>query len=262
MKTNLAKQRVNYDAIAHLYDEPIRDHAVDENLRQFLAERPSLNPIHLRILDMGCGTGKQLAANRPQFPKAVMAGLDLFAGMLHQAQKRSRAVSWVQGDNTAVPFATHSFHYITNQFSYPHVQDKPQFIAETYRLLQPDGRFVMTNIDPWTMPGWAIYRYFPAAFTLDQKDFLPVETFTQLLHEAGYINIQFTRQHRIMPEPLVQFLAYASDRHRTSEFLAISDIDYESGIEQIKRDLAQNDSQIIESELCLLTITGDKPTKL
>ncbi len=32
--------RVDYDQIAHLYDEPIRDHVVDERLLSFLAERP------------------------------------------------------------------------------------------------------------------------------------------------------------------------------------------------------------------------------
>ena len=119
MRSDLSKQRVNYDAIAHLYDEPIRDHTVDENLARFLAvHRPDVSA---RILDMGCGTGKQLAANRPHFPGVSMVGMDLFAGMLRQAQRRGQGVVWVQADNMAAPFADHSFHYITNQFSYPHV---------------------------------------------------------------------------------------------------------------------------------------------
>lgn len=77
MNTDLSQQRVNYDAIADLYDGPIRDHTVDENLARFLAARPSLSPV--RILDMGCGTGKQLAANRPHFPGAHFA--DRFPGV-------------------------------------------------------------------------------------------------------------------------------------------------------------------------------------
>lgn len=36
--------RVNYDQIAHLYDEPVRDHDVDPTLLAFLAERPDLSP--------------------------------------------------------------------------------------------------------------------------------------------------------------------------------------------------------------------------
>jgi ubiquinone/menaquinone biosynthesis C-methylase UbiE len=41
-----------------------------------------------------------------------------------------------------------TYPYITNQFSYPHVLDKPGMILETYCVLKPGGRFVMTNIDP------------------------------------------------------------------------------------------------------------------
>ncbi|NJN54677.1 MAG: noncanonical pyrimidine nucleotidase, YjjG family [Anaerolineae bacterium] len=58
MKLNLSKQRLNYDAIAHLYDEPLRDHVVDEHLIQFGKAHCSAVPGH--ILDMGCGTGKRL----------------------------------------------------------------------------------------------------------------------------------------------------------------------------------------------------------
>lgn len=50
-------QRVNYDLIAHLYDEPGRDYDTDPNLVKFLKKKADLR---IRILDMGCGTGKQL----------------------------------------------------------------------------------------------------------------------------------------------------------------------------------------------------------
>lgn len=257
MKTDLNKQRVNYDAIAHLYDEPIRDHAVDENLAQFLAARPSLSP--MRILDMGCGTGKQLAANRPHLPGAVLVGLDLFAGMLRQAQARCQTAVWVQGDNAAAPFADGSFHYITNQFSYPHVQNKLRFFAETIRLLQPGGRFVLTNIDPWAMPGWAIYRYFPAAWTLDEQDFLSVERLVEMLAGVGYGRVTFSRRHIPAPTSLADFLAYALARHRTSQFIAMADAEYAAGLAAIERDRQQwGDTAVIESEVCLLTIIAEK----
>ncbi|MCL4267454.1 MAG: methyltransferase domain-containing protein [Anaerolineae bacterium] len=257
MKTDLSQQRVNYDTIAHLYDEPIRDHAVDENLAQFLAARPSYHP--LLVLDMGCGTGKQLAANRPHFPGAVMVGMDLFAGMLRQAQRRGQGVCWVQADNIAAPFAGGSFHYITNQFSYPHVQNKLRFFAETVRLLKPDGRFVLTNIDPWSMPGWAIYRYFPAAWALDEQDFLPVDRLVVMLEQAGYGRVTFSHRHLAAPTSLADFQAYASARHRTSQFIAMADADYAAGLAAIERDRQQwGDTAVIESEVCLLTIICEK----
>lgn len=257
MKTDLSKQRLNYDTIAHLYDEPLRDHAVDENLVRFLAARPSAAP--LRILDMGCGTGKQLTANQPYFPGVVMVGMDLFMGMLRQAQRRPTAVAWAQADNAAAPFAAGSFHYITNQFSYPHVQDKPRFFAETYRLLPPGGQFVLTNIDPWLMPGWAIYRYFPAAAHLDQQDFLPAEHLEEMLVAVGYGRVTVHRRRLTQPETLADFGRYAAARHRTSEFMAIADADYAAGLAAIEQDRQQlGDTAVIESEVCLLTIVCEK----
>ena len=74
--------------------------------------------------------------------------------------------------------ASASFHYVTNQFSYPHIGDKRSFLAEVFRVLGPGGRFVLTNIDPWSMTGWALYRYFPESFALDERYFLPVATLT------------------------------------------------------------------------------------
>jgi SAM-dependent methyltransferase len=255
-----SSQRVNYDLIAPLYDEPLRDHNIDPNLIRFLSEQTTLRSSDIRILDMGCGTGKQLSANREQFPDQLMVGLDLFQGMLRQAQKRCTAIAWVQGDSSKPPFKDNSFDYITNQFSYPHVLDKPKMIVETYRVLKPGGRFVMTNLDPWSMPGWIVYMYFPAARQRDFKDFLPVEEFAAMMNEAGFSNIQISRQHRHDREDLKQFVEYASQRYRTSQLMAIQDSDYQAGIAKLIEEIRKcGDNTWADSEICLVTLTGDKP---
>ncbi len=257
---DLSKQRVNYDQIAHLYDEPLRDHGVDENLCTFLAERPYLSPSTLHILDMGCGTGKQLTTNRTRFADTPMFGMDLFMGMLWQAQKRTQSVHWINAENMAAPFVDSVFHYITNQFSYHHVPDKTRFFTEAWRVLVRNGRFVLTNIDPWHMPNWLIYYYFPAAQELDFQDFLPAETIVELLGQIGFSNIQTSRRHLTPTQTLQDFHTYASDRHRTSEFMAISDTDYANGLQKITADVQTfGPEKVLQSQVCLITISGDKP---
>lgn len=260
MKTDLSKQRLNYNTIAHLYDEPLRNHAVDSNLVAYLDENPQLAPTDLCILDAGCGTGKQLAANRVKFPGMFMVGLDLFMGMLHQAKERCSSVSWINGDIVSPPFPENCFHYITNQFSYPHVQHKNQMMRSLYRLLKPGGRFIMTNIEPWSMSTWLIYQYFPAAQTIDYVDFLPVETFKALMTDAGFSDIRVDHRHLKIEEDLRQFQAYASQRFRTSQFMAISDEAYNAGLRAISAELAQAGGTPIikQSDVCLVTISGDK----
>ena len=156
--------RVNYDDISHRYDEPIRDHKIDLNLLDFLASNPGLKEADVTILDVGCGTGRQLAANRKRFPRMGMVGADRFRGMLRVAGERCSTVGWVQADGASLPFGSASLHYATNQFSYQHIRNTERLLGELYRVLKPGGRFVMTNIDPWSMTDWIIYRYFPEAF--------------------------------------------------------------------------------------------------
>ena len=257
-QTNMppSTQRVNYDLIAHLYDEPSRNYDTDPKLANFL-ERKSISQV--RILDMGCGTGKQLTANQKKFPELQMVGLDLFHGMLLQAQKRCDEIIWIQGDNTNLPFGNNSFDYITNQFSYHHVQNKLRLITETYRILKPGGRFTITNLDPWSMAGWIVYQYFPASRQRDLSDFLPVDEFVTQMEKIGFCNIQVKRDYNWNEKNLSEFLCYASQRHRTSQLIAIQDHEYEQGIAKLKDDIVKlgNDFQV-SSEICLVWISGDK----
>ena len=252
-------QRVNYDLIAHLYDEPGRNYDTDPNLLNFLQQKSISQP---RILDMGCGTGKQLAANHYKFPELQIVGLDLFHGMLLQAQKRCNEIIWIQGDNANLPFRNTRFDYVTNQFSYHHVQNKLRFFAETYRILKPGGRLVITNLDPWSMAGWIVYQYFQASWKRDLSDFLPGDEIVFRMEQVGFRNIRVKRDHRRTDENLSEFLGYASQRHRTSQLIAIQDHEYEAGLGRLKEQVVKFGREIrVPSEICLVRVIGDKLEK-
>ena len=113
--------RTNYDEIAHLYDaQSVRQKDADLNLAAYLRQNPDKR-VSLAVLDMGCGTGWQQAANGTLLPDARLVGLDLFLGMLRQAQLKNSDLFWVQADNSQPPFPDNSFDYISNQFSFHHV---------------------------------------------------------------------------------------------------------------------------------------------
>ena len=257
---DFSKQRVNYNLIAHLYDEPGRDYEADQNLVDFLTEKNDWPLSRFQILDMGCGTGKQLAANHDNFTDLETVGLDLFHGMLLQAAKRCSTIIWVQGDSANPPFTDESFDYITNQFSYHHVQDKNRMLEATFRILKPGGRFVITNLDPWSMLDWIVYIYFPTSRQRDQSEFLPVSQLTSLMQKMGFCNIRVNYKHSCSEENLNDFLSYASQRHRTSQLMSIPDSDYLDGIAKLKECVSTPgiDSHV-SSEICLVGVMGDKP---
>ena len=252
-------RRVDYDTIAHLYDERRRDYAADERLAAFLAER-RLAADGVRVLDVGCGTGKQLAADRAAYRSMRLVGVDYSAGMLRVARSRDASVDWIQGDAERLPLASASFDYATNQFSYPHIGDKGRFAAEMARVLRPGGRFVLINIDPWSMTAWPMYRYFPDALALDQRDFLPVARLTALLAAAGFDSVRATLFNRPQPGGLAALLSSVSRRHSASQLMAISDEAYATGVQRIRDDLARGGAAL-DSALAVLVIEADGPAR-
>ena len=250
-------QRVNYDAIAESYDaHPFRRKEADPDLLAFLNERPGSEP--LSILDAGCGTGNQLIADLPHTASALLVGLDRFRGMLRQGQKKSRDIRWIHGDGAALPFRDASFDFVTSQFSFHHVQDKPAMIAGVFRVLRPGGRFVMSNISPRDMSDWIIYRFFPAAWQKDLLDFLPKEEIERLLHHAGFQNVQVSLQRRTYEIPLREFFESARQRIHVSQLITISDADYRDGLARIEQTLKENASAVLLNEICVVKATGDK----
>jgi ubiquinone/menaquinone biosynthesis C-methylase UbiE len=253
--------RVDYDTIAHLYDERRRDHPPDRLLEEFLAEHRAGPATDACVLDVGCGTGKQLASNRARFGNMTLIGIDRSAGMLRIARAREPRVAWIQGDAQDLPLGSGTIAYATNQFSYPHIRDKTRFVSEIHRVLRPGGRFVLTNIDPWAMEQWIIYRYFPEARALDERDYLTKATLVKLLADTGFATIQTSTRDLSRDEDLAQFHAYAAQRHSASQFLALSDAAYEAGLGRVRDHLSAARAGVtVPSQFVILTISADKRT--
>jgi ubiquinone/menaquinone biosynthesis C-methylase UbiE len=190
----------------------------------------------------------------------TLVGVDRSAGMLAVARARDRTVAWIRGDAQALPLRAAAFDYATNQFSYPHIADKQAFVREIFRVLRPGGRFVLTNIDPWAMEDWILYRYFPEGRTLDDRDFLPRAGLERLIADAGFSRISVTSVDRSSNEDLEAFLAFASRRHVASQLIAMSDAAYEAGLRRVRDALeTAGGRSVVRSEFVILTIAADKP---
>jgi ubiquinone/menaquinone biosynthesis C-methylase UbiE len=255
------RQRVNYDEIAPRYDvERYRGKEVDPDFVAFLAGHIARDRPSPAMLDIGCGTGNQLVANCAHASGVRMVGLDLFLGMLRQAAAKPGRIGWVQGNGTALPFAGESFDFVTSQYSFHHVRGKPRLIREVLRVLRPGGRFVMTNIAPRQMPGWAVYRYFPAAWARDLEDFWPSEQIVACMSQMGFENVQAEHAHSQFQDDLGAFTRAARQRI-TSQLVAVSDAEYRAGLDRLEKELRQAAGMpaAIPSELCLLKVHSSKP---
>jgi ubiquinone/menaquinone biosynthesis C-methylase UbiE len=149
--------RVDYDAIAHLYDAtPYRVKPVDPEFTSFVKQFPA---DELAALDIGCGTGNQLIANRGALRSAWMVGVDRFVGMLKQAERKAPEIAWVQADGSELPFQDQSFDFVSCQFVFHHISNKSRCLRDVLRVLKPGGRFVLRNVSPHDCPDWLFYVY-------------------------------------------------------------------------------------------------------
>jgi SAM-dependent methyltransferase len=250
--------RVNYDAVAHLYDgQPYRAKSPDPELSAYIGGDTGTDT--LCVLDIGCGTGNQLVADRAILSDVRMIGLDRSLGMLRQAQCKAPEIAWVQADAAVLPFGAGSFDFITCQHAFHHVRGQEAMLGEVLRVLRPGGRFVLHSLDPRESPDWLYYQYFPDAYTVDLKDFWSPGQIMAVMETTGFVAVTATQQHLRFEQNLGDWLAVVERRDTCSQLMAISDAAYAAGLRQLEQELADRGVPSMRLDhLCLVTIRGEK----
>ena len=250
--------RVNYDEIAHLYDaQPYRVRPADPELLAFADQRASAD---LAVLDIGCGTGNQLIANRVALRHAWYTGLDRSFGMLRQARRKEPDIAWVRAGGAALPFAVRSFDFVCCQFAFHHIDDKAGMLRAVFRVLRPGGRFLLRNMCPQELGGWLYYEYFPEAELVNLRDFWAPGAVVGTMQAAGFVGVAATYEHLRFEQNLSAWLDIVRRRDTCSQLQAISDAAYQAGVGRLERDIADpRMPRSRQDRLCLVTICGEAP---
>ncbi len=100
---------------------------------------------HKTILDVGAGTGR-LAVKLAQNGAAVTA-LDISTKILKNLQRKNNQIKTIVADAENLPCTDNSFDVIVAAFLIVHLKNPAIFFAEAYRVLKPNGQFLLTNIN-------------------------------------------------------------------------------------------------------------------
>jgi ubiquinone/menaquinone biosynthesis C-methylase UbiE len=255
----MPRPRVNYDLIAHLYDKgPHRAKSVDPELLAFMAQSDVSDD--LSILDIGCGTGNQLVANRTTKPRGLFVGLDRSREMLRQAQPKSQDIAWLQADGAMLPFRSQSFDFVTCQHALHHLRHKASMLQSVFRVLRPGGRLVIYTVLPQESKDWLYYEYFPEAYPVDLGDFWPAESIIATMRAAGFGTVMAYRKHVHYEQNMQEWLNAVRRRDITSQLMVISDAAYAAGLRRLEEGLADGSIPPTRTDhLCLVTIRGERP---
>lgn len=173
-----ARTLEHYNERAAQFWQGTRDHDVTQNIASLLRHLRGAAP--LRILDFGCGPGRDLAAFRALGHEPVgLEGSPAFAAM---AREHSGSEVWEQ-DFLALALPEASFDGIFANASLFHVprRELPRVLRELRATLKPGGVLFASNPRGNNEEGWNGGRY---------GSYHDLETWRALLGAAGFSELE------------------------------------------------------------------------
>jgi ubiquinone/menaquinone biosynthesis C-methylase UbiE len=143
-----------YDSVAEKYFNTFHFHS-DEQLI-VLDKFIQLIPLGSKILDSGCGTGKDTVYLNKKGLQAT--GIDISPGMLNYAKIAAKNsmqdIEFIRVNMMQIPFSNNYFKGIWSNSSLAHIEDKDKVLAEWNRVLEKDGivhLWIQNPVHPYYM---------------------------------------------------------------------------------------------------------------
>jgi ubiquinone/menaquinone biosynthesis C-methylase UbiE len=105
----------------------------------------------LRLLDIGCGTGRFLDSVKQVWPRLPTLGLDMSEAYIRNAKRQTKRWAWttrfIVGKAEAIPLPDNSQDAVTSIFLFHELPPKIRrvVLSECARVLRPGGRLVFVD---------------------------------------------------------------------------------------------------------------------
>jgi malonyl-CoA O-methyltransferase len=157
-----------------------------------------------RVLDAGCGPGRDSRGLARRYPGALQIALDISSSMLRAATRRGLLESLlgppapraVCGDIARLPLATASIGMVWSSMALHWVSDPLAALREFHRVLEPEGLLMLSTLGPDTLRelrasagGARVHRF---ADMHDVGDMLVAAGFSAPVMDAERVRIVYT----------------------------------------------------------------------
>jgi SAM-dependent methyltransferase len=184
----------HYDDTADAFWEGTRDHDVSQNVDALLSQ---LGTGLFRILDLGCGPGRDLRTFRDLGHEAV--GLDGAARFVEMARHHTGCEVWHQ-DFLALDLPEAHFDGVFANASLFHVpaQELPRVLGELQATLRARGILFTSNPHGRNQEGWHDRRY---------GTYLDIAAWRAVVSSAGFVELEHYYRPAGLPRPRQPWLA-------------------------------------------------------
>jgi SAM-dependent methyltransferase len=200
------KPRTDYSAIAARYDGDRAMYTVGAD--------PEVVAHGGTLVDVGCGTGTWLAAQR--VPRAI--GIDPSAAMLRHVVGLA-----VVGRAEALPLATASASWVESRYCFHHFDDERAFFREAHRVLADGGVLRLVNVMPLEDPDFTLYDFFPEARAVDERRWRRSDELVAWMKAEGFVDVTYSVASTTTRVAVDDYVAIL--RSRTISQLALIDDD-------------------------------------
>ena len=160
-----------------------------------------------RVLDLGCGTGLELAEYYKRCPAAKVTGIDLSQGMLAELKRKfaDKDIALICGSYFDVPLGENAFDAAVSVESLHHFTkaEKTPLYAKLHAALKENGYFILTDYFALSDDEEILHRQAFTALKAEQEiednEFyhydipLTIEHETEALIEAGFASVEVLR---------------------------------------------------------------------
>lgn len=109
----------------------------------------TLKPNH--VVDLGCGTGFNIAQIRQRYPDAMTIECDFYLDRLQYGKNNNAKAHWVSASPETLPLSDHSVDLIVANLLLPWCPHLEKVLTEWRRVLRPEGLFLFSTLGPDTL---------------------------------------------------------------------------------------------------------------
>ncbi|TVU13524.1 hypothetical protein EJB05_40584 [Eragrostis curvula] len=177
-----------YRFISIAYDQLLNPQQYTEAMRKDALETADLNSRHLKVVDVGGGTGFTTVGIVKHVDPENVTLLDQSPHQLEKARKKEvlKGITIAEGDAEDLSFPTDTFDRYVSAGSIEYWPDPQRGIKEAYRVLRPGG--VACVIGP-VYPTFWLSQFFADMWMLFPKEEEYIEWFTK----AGFEDVKLKR---------------------------------------------------------------------